>query len=254
MEMCVASSSVKSLLKMGNSSSKQRRPDRRRSSDEDDDSSSDGANLITVTCLQNSLLRIPRCAVIEQAWYVCVCVCFSSIIFVNTRKKRRWGNQTTQLNGRFVTDRIKDLKARFFKKKHREACDFVMLADSKLLGDSFREPTKKLVVSYRMPKDMSVMNPQDQISRVVVKVGETAPKLKFDSYIFRARFGTEDEHLDVTSRVVQIYQKTRTFEVRADALGVPRSSHLFRMCIHHLFRNLKHQNTLKKTNIQVHTR
>ena len=75
MEMCVASSSVKSLLKMGNSSSKQRRPDRRRSSDEDDDSSSDGANLITVTCLQNSLLRIPQCAVIEQAWYVCVCVC-----------------------------------------------------------------------------------------------------------------------------------------------------------------------------------
>ena len=74
MEMCVASSSVKSLLKMGNSSSKQRRPDRRRSSDEDDNSSSDGANLITVTCLQNSLLRIPKCAVIEQAWYVCVCV------------------------------------------------------------------------------------------------------------------------------------------------------------------------------------
>ena len=78
------------------------------------------------------------------------------------------------------------------------------------------------------------MNPQDQISRVVVKVGETAPKLKFDSYIFRARIGTEDEHLDVTSRVVQIYQKTRTFEVRADALGVHPSSHLFRMLFHHL--------------------
>ena len=75
MEMCVASPSVKSLLKMGNSSSKRRRPDLRRSSDEDDNSSSDGANLITVTCLQNSLLRIPQCAVIEQAWYVCVCVC-----------------------------------------------------------------------------------------------------------------------------------------------------------------------------------
>ena len=148
-----------------------------------------------------------------------------------------------------MTDTIKDLKMTY----HRKG-DFMIPVTSKLLGDSFREPTKKLVVSYRMPKDMSVMNPQDQISRVVVKVGETAPKLKFDSYIFRARFGTEDEHLDVTSRVVRIYHKTRTFEVRADALGVPRSSHLFRMCIHHLFRNLKHQNTLKKTNIQVHTR
>ena len=70
-EMCVASSSVTSLLKVGNSS-KQRRPDRRRSSDEDDLSIRDGANLITVTCLQNSLLRIPKCADIEQAWYVCV--------------------------------------------------------------------------------------------------------------------------------------------------------------------------------------
>ena len=117
---------------------------------------------------------------------------------------------------------------------------------SKLLGDSFREPTKKLVVSYRMPKDMQVMNPQDQISRVVVKVGETTPKLKFDSYIFRARFGTEDEHLDVTSRVVKIFQKTQKFEVRADALGVHRSSHLFRMCIFTIFRNIKHQNTKKK--------
>ena len=104
-----------------------------------------------------------------------------------------------------------------------------MFANSERLGDSSRDATKKLVVTYRMPKDMQVMNPQDQISRVVVRVGETTPKLVFDSFLFRARFGTEHEHVDVTSRVRKILSKASKFEVRADALGVLSSSHLFRM-------------------------
>ena len=212
--MCVPSSSVKSLLITGGRNKSSRRLFDRHPSDGDDDDNNkgtdnNGANLITVSCIQNSLLRVPKCAKIEQAWY---------------------GNQTTQLNGRFVTDQVRKLKTRFFQDKDQKG-DFVIFANSKLLGDTSRDATKKLVVTYRMPKGIQVDNPQDQISRIEVKIGDTTPMLKYDTYLFRARFGTEHEYVDVTSRVRHILNKTSRFEVQANALGVSPSSRVFRTLV-----------------------